>query len=136
MSALFDRSEHPRPGRIFTNGQDGPIEYLPGVIDEAEPEQDVPESKDASAEEAPELSDLEREVLDLEAQRWKYRGAKEKAIRALMERHGFMMTREGDRVYGSPVIPYYLRLNALIDNPAAIAYKPILLEQLRKNRHR
>jgi len=65
------------------------------------------------------LSDRDRHILEFERQWWKYAGAKEQAIRDLFELSG---TR------------YYQILNALIDDPAALAYDPMLIKRLRRMR--
>lgn len=67
----------------------------------------------------PDLTDLERQVLAFERRRWKYAGAKESAIR---ETFGMTATR------------YHQVLNALIDNPAALAAEPQLVNRLRRLR--
>ena len=61
------------------------------------------------------LSDRDREILAFERQLWKYAGAKEQAIRELFDMNA---TR------------YYQVLNALIDNPAALAADPMLIKRL------
>ena len=61
------------------------------------------------------LSDRDREILAFERQWWKYAGAKEQAIRELFDMNA---TR------------YYQVLNALIDNPAALAADPMLIKRL------
>jgi hypothetical protein len=68
---------------------------------------------------AGELTDLDREVLDLERHWWKYAGAKEATIR---QRFDWSATR------------YYAVLNALIDRPAALAYDPLLVGRLQRLR--
>lgn len=65
------------------------------------------------------LTDRERQVLAFERQWWRYAGAKEQAIRDLF---GVSSTR------------YYQVLNALLDNPAALAYDPVLVQRLRRLR--
>ena len=65
------------------------------------------------------LTDREREVLAFERQWWKYAGAKEQAIKELFD---MSATR------------YYQVLNALIDNPAALAHDPMLVKRLRRLR--
>jgi hypothetical protein len=58
-------------------------------------------------------------ILAFERQRWRYAGAKETAIR---DTFGVSATR------------YYQRLGQLIDNPAALAYDPTLVNRLRRLR--
>ncbi|TCB99033.1 DUF3263 domain-containing protein [Micromonospora zingiberis] len=65
------------------------------------------------------LSDRERELLAFERQWWRHAGAKEQAIR---DRFGLSATR------------YYQLLNALLDNPAALAADPVLVGRLRRLR--
>ena len=65
------------------------------------------------------LSDRDREVLAFERQWWKYAGAKEQAVRELFD---MSATR------------YYQLLNALIDDPAALAHDPMLVKRLRRMR--
>ena len=66
-----------------------------------------------------ELSEREREILAFERQWWKYAGAKEQAVRELFD---LSATR------------YYQVLNALLDNPAALAADPMLVKRLRRLR--
>jgi hypothetical protein len=65
------------------------------------------------------LTERERQVLAFERQWWKHAGAKEQAIRDLFD---VSATR------------YYRMLNALLDNPAALAYDPVLVARLRRLR--
>ena len=65
------------------------------------------------------LSERDRQVLDFERQWWKYAGAKEQAVRELFD---MSPTR------------YYQLLNALIDDPAALAHDPMLVKRLRRMR--
>ncbi|MBO9567949.1 MULTISPECIES: DUF3263 domain-containing protein [Cellulomonas] len=65
------------------------------------------------------LSDRDRQVLEFERQWWKYAGAKEQAVRELFD---MSATR------------YYQLLNALIDDPAALAHDPMLVKRLRRMR--
>jgi hypothetical protein len=58
-------------------------------------------------------------VLTFEKQYWKYSGAKEQAIR---DRFGLSATR------------YYQVLNALLDNPAAQEFEPVVVKRLRRIR--
>lgn len=66
-----------------------------------------------------ELTDVEREILAIEGQWWRYAGAKEAVIR---ERLGITTTR------------YYQLLNALIDTERAMAHDPILVKRLQRIR--
>lgn len=65
------------------------------------------------------LSDLDRKILELEKRRFKYQGSKEK-----------VMVQE----LGLSPVAYYQRLNALLDNPQALAQEPALLARLRRIR--
>lgn len=64
---------------------------------------------------AGELDEQQRAILDLEKRRFKYQGAKERAIGAQL---------------GMPVTEYYQRLNALLDTEAAWAAEPALVRRL------
>lgn len=66
-----------------------------------------------------ELTALEREVLALEDRRWRYPGAKDQAIR---EHLGLTPTA------------YYQILNGLLDREAALAFRPLLVQRLRRTR--
>ena len=65
------------------------------------------------------LSEREHDVLAFERQWWKYAGAKEAAIKDL---------------FGMSATRYYQVLNALIDEPAALAADPMLVKRLRRMR--
>ena len=65
------------------------------------------------------LSDRDQAILAFERQWWKYAGAKEQAIRELFDM--------------SPA-RYYQVLNALLDDPAALANDPMLVKRLRRMR--
>ncbi|GAA1884503.1 DUF3263 domain-containing protein [Lapillicoccus jejuensis] len=67
----------------------------------------------------PTLDARDQEILAFERQWWKYAGAKEQAIKELFD---MSSTR------------YYQVLNALIDNPAALAADPMLVKRLRRLR--
>ena len=66
-----------------------------------------------------ELVRRDLEILAFERQWWKYAGAKEQAIKELFD---MSSTR------------YYQVLNALLDNPAALAADPMLVKRLRRLR--
>ena len=68
-----------------------------------------------------ELDELDRAILELESQHWKYRGAKESAIRSRL---------------GLSPVHYYQRLNALISSEAAARHSPMLIARLRRARSR
>ncbi|MEU8069551.1 MULTISPECIES: DUF3263 domain-containing protein [unclassified Micromonospora] len=65
------------------------------------------------------LTEREQRILAFEAQWWKHAGAKEQAIR---DTFGLSATR------------YYQLLNALLDQPAALAAEPVLVGRLRRLR--
>ena len=65
------------------------------------------------------LTERDRQIIAFERQWWKHAGAKEQAIRDLFE---VSSTR------------YYQMVNALLDNPAALAYDPVLIRRLRRLR--
>jgi hypothetical protein len=63
------------------------------------------------------LSDTERQMLDLENTTWRYPGAKDAVIR--------------ERFNTSPTI-YFGRLSALLRRPEALAYAPTTVNRLRR----
>ncbi|GAA2362865.1 hypothetical protein GCM10010246_62610 [Streptomyces cuspidosporus] len=65
------------------------------------------------------LSERDRDVLAVERRGWPGPGAKERAIR---ERLGISPTR------------YYQLLNALLDDPRALAHDPVTVNRLRRLR--
>lgn len=65
------------------------------------------------------LSERDQQILAFERQWWRYAGAKEQAVRELFD---MSATR------------YYQVLNALIDDPAALAHDPMLVKRLRRMR--
>src|SRR5690554_916818 len=65
------------------------------------------------------LTDQQRQILAFERQWWKHAGAKEQAIRDL---------------FGVSATRYYQLLNGLLDEPAALAYDPVLVKRLRRLR--
>jgi hypothetical protein len=72
-----------------------------------------------TADEQPELTAREEQVLVFERKWWKHAGAKEQAIRDTFD---LSATR------------YYQVLNTLLDNPAALVFDPILVGRLRRLR--
>ena len=66
-----------------------------------------------------ELSDRDRSILEFERQWWRYPGAKEDAVR---------------KQFDMSATRYYQVLNALIDRPEAIAYDPMVVGRLRRQR--
>ena len=65
------------------------------------------------------LGERERSVLAFERRFWRHAGAKEEAIR---------------RELGVAPTAYYQLLSQLIDDPAAIAYDPMLVKRLQRQR--
>jgi hypothetical protein len=65
------------------------------------------------------LTEAELTILTLERHTWRYRGAKEQAVR--------------DRL-GISVTAYYQALNALLDTEAALAADPLTVRRLRRVR--
>lgn len=61
----------------------------------------------------------DREILEFEKQWWQYAGAKEQAVKDMFD---LSATR------------YYQLLNEIIDDPAALAYDPLLVRRLRRMR--
>ena len=66
------------------------------------------------------LTERERAILTFERKWWRYAGGKEQA---LMEMFQLSPTR------------YFQVLNSLIDQPAALAFDPMLVKRLRRMRH-
>lgn len=75
---------------------------------------------DAARELLDGLTDDQADLLDFERQWWKSNGAKETAIR--------------DRWPDDGPTRYYQRLNALLGDPAALAYDPLLVRRLTRLR--
>ncbi|WP_433213593.1 DUF3263 domain-containing protein [Dactylosporangium sp. CS-047395] len=73
----------------------------------------------AVAEEPAELDERGKKILAFEKQWWRQAGAKEQAIR---DSFGVSTTR------------YYQLLNALLDNPLALAHDPLVVQRLRRLR--
>ncbi|MGW4296292.1 DUF3263 domain-containing protein [Micromonospora chersina] len=91
---------------------------------ESAPPDEVPAEADPAAPvaepgETDGLTERERRILAFEQQWWKHAGAKEQAIR---DTFGLSATR------------YYQLLNALLDQPAALAAEPVLVGRLRRLR--
>jgi hypothetical protein len=88
---------------------------------DSDAEVDVPAQAPAPAAEVDTsgLSEREREILAFERRWWKHAGAKEQAIRDAFD---LSATR------------YYQVLNALLDNPAALAHEPVVVARLRRLR--
>lgn len=65
------------------------------------------------------LSVKDKMTLDLEGTRFKYAGAKDQAIH---------------EAFGETATRFYQRLNAILDDPAALAYDAPLVNRLRRLR--
>jgi hypothetical protein len=104
---------------------DADAETLPTVEDDLDVEPDADLDSDAApqvestVDELPALSERELQILAFESRWWKHAGAKEQAIR---DEFDLSATR------------YYQLLNALLDNPAALAHDPVLVGRLRRIR--
>jgi uncharacterized protein DUF3263 len=83
------------------------------------PEPPAPAQRPAAVADADALSERELKILAFEAKWWRHAGSKEQAIRDTFE---LSSTR------------YYQLLNALLDNPAALAHEPVLVGRLRRLR--
>jgi hypothetical protein len=75
--------------------------------------------RNVSEQPAAELSERDQRILEFERQWWKFAGAKEQAIR---EQFDMSATR------------YYQLLNILIDQPASLAFDPMLVKRLARMR--
>lgn len=69
----------------------------------------------------PALDERSRRILAFERRWWRHAGAKEQAIWD---------------TFRLPATRYYQLLNALLDDPAALAYDPVLVGRLRRLRQR
>lgn len=65
------------------------------------------------------LSDRDRAILGFEGRYWRHAGTKEAEI---------------SRTLGLSATRYYQQLNALLDEPAAVAYAPLVVNRLRRVR--
>jgi len=96
----------------------------PDEADEADEPEEIAEAVAAVEStvddtDPPGLDERSREILAFERQWWKHAGAKEQAIR---DTFGLSATR------------YYQVLNALLEDPAALAHDPVLVQRLRRLR--
>ncbi len=81
---------------------------------------DIAASADRLQREDPNtLSAYERDILDFETRQWIYSGSKEGTIRT---------------TFDIPAPVYYWVLNRLLDDPAALAHNPVLVNRLRRLR--
>lgn len=92
------------------------VESLPPIADDVAEVSDVP----CSAIET-EMSDLQKQVLELESQEWATPGQKNRFMRREL---GLTPTR------------YYQELNQLLDDSRAEAHNPLLVRRLRRERDR
>lgn len=90
---------------------------LPGASPPAGPPRPVAQAPEPVATEP--LGERERAVLAFERHWWRHAGAKEEAIR---------------RQFGVGPTAYYQLLSRLLDDPAAIAYDPMLVKRLQRQR--
>lgn len=114
--------EQIRRGSFAPQREDLPIIPVQRQIvdDEIDTDLDMPApALDFEREQAQTLSDRDASILAFEKQWWRHAGAKEQAIK---EQFGLSGTR------------YYQLLNALLDNPAALAHDPVLVGRLRRIR--
>ena len=94
--------------------------YSGGVDADHEPTPAPPASPEQQGQAGqPGLSERDRAVLEFERRWWKHQGAKEQAVR---EAFDLSATR------------YYQVLNALLEDPAAMAADPLLVQRLRRLR--
>lgn len=84
-----------------------------------EPAENEPSERSGSERSGSELSERDRAVLAVERRSWPGPGAKERAMR---EQLGISPTR------------YYQLLNALLDDPRALAHDPVTVNRLRRVR--
>ena len=129
LAKVEQRSRKPLRGQLaYEDAATIPSPRLPAVdsLPDDEIDSDVPiAAVEPKAETKAEpkvddgLSERERAILVFERQSWRHAGAKEQAIRDQFE---LSATR------------YYQLLNALLDNPAALAHDPILVGRLRRLR--
>ena len=89
------------------------------IEDDEHDDGDEPALDVAAAEEPPELDERSRRIIDFEKRWWRQAGSKEQAIRDTFE---LSTTR------------YYQLLNALLDEPLALAYDPVVVQRLRRLR--
>lgn len=115
-SAAAQRVPAQRPdAHVSLPQHEGEPEQAPPAPGEAVAPTPVP----AQTSPAPGLGARERAVLVFERRRWRHVGAKEQAIR---DEFGFSPTH------------YYQILNTLLDDPAALAHSPALVNRLRRVR--
>ena len=107
-----------RPADQASTGAVPEARVAPDIDDDLDT--DAPATAAAPAEAAaPALDERAKEILAFERRWWRHAGAKEQAIR---DRFQLSSTR------------YYQLLNALLDDPLALAYDPTLVARLRRLR--
>lgn len=119
---MEQNSRKPLPGQLaYEDPASIPSPRQPGVdsVPDDEVDSDAPVAAAAKVEVEDGLAERERAILAFERQSWRHAGAKEQAIRDQFE---LSATR------------YYQLLNALLDNPAALAHDPVLVGRLRRLR--
>ena len=123
MTKVEQGSRKPPHGQLATEETASiPSPRVPAVdhLPDDEVDSDAPVTSAPVETEAEDgLGERELEILAFERQSWRHAGAKEQAIR---DRFQLSATR------------YYQLLNALLDNPAALAHDPILVGRLRRLR--
>src|SRR5262249_39011498 len=87
--------------------------------DEAAPTAADPTAADPTAADPTALDERDQKILAFEQRWWRRAGVKEQAIR---DTFGVSTTR------------YYQLLNALLDDPRALAHDPVLVQRLRRLR--
>ncbi|MEV4755640.1 DUF3263 domain-containing protein [Micromonospora sp. NPDC049559] len=114
---------HPAPSALIpaprTEALPADTEAAETALDEEDPDEDAVDEAKGEAPRGAALTEREREILAFERRWWKHAGAKEQAIRDTFD---LSATR------------YYQLLNALLDNPAALAAEPMLVSRLRRLR--
>ena len=98
---------------------DADLENLDDLDDFVDSDEGPAKGDLAQVEEPAELDERGQRILAFEKQWWRQAGAKEQAIR---DTFGLSATR------------YYQLLNALLDNPLALAHDPVVVQRLRRLR--
>lgn len=99
--------------------QPASAQQAPEPAPAAQPSSTPPSDAQAATAAAGALTDRDRRILAFERHWWRHAGAKERAIR---DTFNLSATR------------YYQLLNALLDQPAALAHDPMLVKRLRRLR--
>ena len=122
LAKVEQKSRKPLRGQlVYEEAATIPSPRVPAVdaLTDDEIDSDAPVAAPAETTIEDGLTEREREILAFERQSWRHAGAKEQAIR---DRFELSATR------------YYQLLNALLDNPAALAHDPVLVGRLRRLR--